>query len=112
MSTVEIEELKEKIEHYQIQRDNAEQQLRIFEGQLEDAQLEYEVQTNPEILVAEELHRIKCKQNHTDGCSWFYEDWGDKLGYARERYLEEANELLAEDVMESPKDILRVLRMV
>ena len=112
MSTVEIEDLKEQIENYQAQRDNAEQQLRILDGKLQDAQLEYEVQTNPEILVAEELHRIQCHHNHTDACGWFYEDWNDKIGYSRKSYLEKAKKLLAEDVMEQPKDVLRVLRMV
>jgi len=27
------------------------------------------------IEVAELLHKALCTWNHTDGCSWFYEEW-------------------------------------
>ena len=111
MSTEEIVNLKDRIEDFKSQKEVAEQQLRILTGQLEDAELEYEVQTNPEILVAEELHRIKCKADHPKGCGWYYESW-DKPGYARDEYLDEASELLANDVQDNPKDVLRILRLV
>lgn len=49
--------------------------------------------------LAEQIHEMKCRGNHTDGCSWFYEkdcetglmDW---TRYAHETWLKKANSLL------------------
>jgi hypothetical protein len=111
MSTEEIYDLKEEIDRFRIQKKVAEDQLSLLNAQLADAELEYEIQTNPEILIAEELHRIKCRDNHIDGCGWDYESW-ENPGYDRNRYLEKAQELMNKDVHTSPKQIIKVLRMI
>ncbi len=45
--------------------------------------------------IADALHQILCRWNHTNGCSWHYESWDHvrSLG-ARSSYLEKARELL------------------
>jgi hypothetical protein len=43
------------------------------------------------------LHSMLCHANHTDGCSWGYEESGDKTewnGYAHKRYLEKSRRVL------------------
>lgn len=42
------------------------------------------------------LHEELCHENHTDGCSWFYEKWnGLPLGLARDYYVSMAQRMLA-----------------
>ena len=43
--------------------------------------------------VAEKLHAKLCRANHTDMCGWGYESWDGK-GYAHNRYLQAAQDLL------------------
>jgi hypothetical protein len=111
MSTEEIYNLKEEIEDLKTQKQVAEQQLELLTAQLEDVEFEYEIETKPAIFIAEELHRIKCRHNHTDGCSWYYESW-ENPRHARNTYVEAAVELMNKDVHTSPKEIVKVLRMI
>jgi hypothetical protein len=50
--------------------------------------------------IAEWLHKEFCCWNHTDGCSWLYEedDWN---GWAHKKYLEKARRLLNENSLAS-----------
>lgn len=50
-----------------------------------------EQQEVPEQALAELLHEKLCHQNHTDCCSWEYEDWS---GTTRQRYLTRCRKLL------------------
>ena len=43
--------------------------------------------------VAEIIHSKTCSWNHTDGCSWMYENW-EKPGWAKKRALEQAQKML------------------
>lgn len=48
--------------------------------------------------VAERAHNLLCQWNHTDGCSWGYEDGGDKWrGHAHSRWLEKIEQLTKKD---------------
>lgn len=74
--------------------------------------------------VAEELHRIKCHYNHTDGCGWEYADhptlWGvlqspGTLEYSRQRYLEEAKRLLkswSNETVMGDDNLVLMLRLI
>ena len=48
-----------------------------------------------EFKLAEAIHAIQCHWNHTDGCSWFYEDWDSKTG-TRADYVKKAVAVLSE----------------
>ncbi len=47
--------------------------------------------------IAIHLHSVQCKQNHTDGCGWYYEiknkvhDWN---GHSHKRYLASAESFI------------------
>ena len=56
--------------------------------------------------VLNSLHAMLCHWNHTDGCSWDYEDW-DKPGHARMWYLELAETLKANGVNKTVVDTIR-----
>lgn len=79
-----------------------EQNLEEAQRDLEDNKLQiaklveikYLFSIHPEYEIAELLHAKMCNWNHTDGCSWFYEKWGD-LGYARNTYITRAKRVLA-----------------
>lgn len=45
--------------------------------------------------LAEKIHAKTCRWNHTDGCSFEYEDWYDNLGSSRQHYVEKAERILA-----------------
>lgn len=61
------------------------------------AQLEVEIAKAPDKALAESLHEMTCRLNHTDGCGWFYEfknkeaDWE---GYSHKEYLAKARKLI------------------
>ena len=77
-----IERLKREIE---------ERELKI--GKLKANQTEFE--SLPEnYKLAEKIHTSTCRFNHTDGCSWEYENWSDKLGDTRKRYIKKADRVL------------------
>lgn len=51
--------------------------------------------------VAEYLHGQLCHENHTDGCSWYYEEWENVYkSYAHRDYLAQAM-LMLEDYTEN-----------
>lgn len=65
--------------------------------------------------LAEELHTLQCRWNHTDGCGWFYEfnngvpNW---QGWAHEQYLNKAREVMKVLPDLSVDEILRVVQAV
>jgi len=53
--------------------------------------------SSPYIKIADNLHTILCKWNHTDGCGWYYEESNgvdDWKGQTHSRYLEKAQKLV------------------
>lgn len=54
---------------------------------------------SPEHRLAEALHSLNCRWNHTDGCGWYYENadsyptptW---LGYSHAEYLKKARAVI------------------
>lgn len=73
-----------------------ESQKQDIEVQLKVAKLHDELHhDNPMYMIANILHKMDCRHNHTDGCGWFYFDW-DKphpnggLEYSRKEYLDKA----------------------
>jgi len=61
--------------------------------------------------VATELHRIQCRQDHTEVCSWEYGTWGETSTYAHREYCERADRALqrAEEQGIEPQTVLDVL---
>ena len=90
----------------------AEKQARLKE---ELAVLEAEEQRllslSDDARLAEELHSMQCRWNHTDGCGWCYEiskgvvDWN---GHAHNSYLRKAREVMKVLPDLSVDEILRV----
>lgn len=113
MSTVEIaieiEDLKDQIENYEAQYENAKFQLSILRVKLEDARLEYEIGTTPEFVLADALFT-----NSGEGgveCDWDYDDWSNfRQGGTRDRYRKEALRILEENSEISPVTIIKIVR--
>lgn len=62
------------------------------------------------MLLAEAMHGKMCRHNHTDGCSWFYDDWGKlPLDYSRKEYYEKALKVLKIVTLERALKIIEVL---
>jgi len=61
--------------------------------------------------VATVLHECLCAYNHTDGCSWGYEDGGDKrwLSHTHASWLEKAQKLSDEFGSE---EVLKMISMI
>ena len=64
--------------------------------------------------LAEALHDMLCRWNHTDGCGWFYETdektkWS---GYAHKAYLDKARKLMNQLPDMDPDDIIKVANTV
>lgn len=57
-------------------------------------------------VLAEKLHALECKWNHTDGCSWYYAEKRDATGtihhdwseYGHRVYLKKAMAQLTEQI--------------
>ncbi len=63
---------------------------------------------SPEEKLATDLHTVMCKTNHSDGCSWFYEDSCEK--YAHKRYLDMAKKILSTGI--SPKKSIEIAEII
>ena len=74
-----------------LKREIEEREFKI--GILKTSQKEFE-DLPDNWKLAEKIHKVTCGWNHTDGCGWYYEDWGDKLGNERKRYVEKADRVL------------------
>ena len=60
--------------------------------------------------VAELSHKKTCNWNHTDGCSWLYEEQDAKpLGWAKSRELKKAEKMLRHADKETIIKILKKL---
>ena len=66
----------------------------LSEIQKIDSLLEEKNKLTVKEKIAEELHSLLCHENHTDGCSWSYENWAEP-GYAKTKYLMKAEKVLA-----------------
>ena len=70
-----------------------------LERQLEEVNEELESYegSDPYEVLAEELHSMMCKANHTDGCGWYYHKDTDYAvaGTLRYKYLEYGKTLQA-----------------
>lgn len=60
-----------------------------------------------EEVLAIKLHEKLCRLNHTDGCSWFYEQTWD--GGRHQRYLEKAKNILNIVDIESALEVVAQL---
>jgi hypothetical protein len=77
---------------------------------------------NPLYMLANILHDMDCRHNHTDGCGWFYFDWeklhpDGGLEYSRKEYLKKAKlyasmnfEVTVEDICQQMLKLNAVLR--
>lgn len=78
-----------------------EEQIKKHSQELADLKLKLEEakKESPDHQLAKELHSIKCRWNHTDGCGWYYEmknkqdDW---TGSSHGEYLKKAQRLIHE----------------
>lgn len=57
--------------------------------------------------VARMCHRVECKSNHTNGCSWYYESW-EVLNETstRGKYIKKAKALPSRNRFEVLQDVL------
>jgi hypothetical protein len=88
---------------------------RINQLKQEIKNLEQEAREQKASLIPEDvkeiatlIHDTICKQNHTDQCSWYYDD-GDWSTYPRPEYLKKAQSLLEEC---SKEDIYKLVEIV
>lgn len=76
-----------------------------------EAELEEAKKLPEDVVLAEQLHRMFCTSNHTDGCGWTYESW-DNPGHARKQWLARAHAAMAEGLtFEHIKKVKRILSM-
>ena len=59
----------------------------------------------PDEKVAEVLHSVLCKMNHTDQCSWDYESWKSP-GSKRQYFLTKSKKLLSNLKSISTEDVI------
>jgi len=71
--------------------------------------LKYEKDTPDDIKLAELLHSKQCHWNHTDGCSWYYENW-DNPDYTKQKYLDKARKILLEMKYEDVLKCINILK--
>jgi len=75
---------------------------------LEQKQLKEFQKNTPAMNIAEALHGLLCRSNHTDGCSWEYEYGADKWSRScHVDYLRKAEMILKSKNLED--DIIRVI---
>ena len=84
-----------EMDHIERDRLNAlvadlKRRLSEAEGRLAD--MDGGVAGDPDVGLAELIHDITCRENHTDGCGWHYESW-ERPGTVRLEYLVRANEV-------------------
>lgn len=76
------------------------QKVSRLKDELARAEAALKAMVNPEsVAVAELLHGIICRYNHTDQCAWFYESDNTKdsrwMMPAHSSFLRKANDLLS-----------------
>ena len=73
----------------------------IDEKKRELAELQRKLAKHTELTqaqqLAEELHSIRCHKDHTEGCTWHYENWETSTAPSnvRERYRQAAEQMLS-----------------
>ena len=101
--------------HFKEHIDKLELQKRELEVQLKVAKLVEELHhDNPIYMLANVLHKMDCRHNHTDGCGWFYFDWEKptpqgKMEYSRQEYLNKAESYAAINIGLTTDDLVRQL---
>jgi len=78
----EIEKLKREVEERKLKIESLLTNQNKFESLPENYKL------------AEKIHSKTCSWNHTDGCSWEYENWDGKLRQCRSHYVVIADRVL------------------
>jgi hypothetical protein len=65
----------------------------------------------PDVIeLAELLHKRLCHWNHTDGCSWEYEDWSNLHGNsARCEFAKKAEKILKVTDLKTMKSVLKII---
>ena len=94
MSDLTIFGIEEKIKQHTAE-------LAKLTEQLEKAKLE-----SPDQQLAKELHSILCRQNHEDGCGWYYEFKNKQDDWTRSThgsYLTKARKLMSKCEQEGCK---------
>jgi len=93
--------------------DKLKQELEANQAALEKA--ERSLSNDPDILLAEAMHKTMCRHNHTDGCGWYYCDW-ENPREERTDYLRRAkiigpmlNERAGETAQEQADYLLRLM---
>ena len=78
--------------------------------ELADAEttLKEELSKTPEVRLADLIHKITCKGNHTDYCGWEYENNNDytKHGTTRNTYYKMAQKILINEDIDTVKRII------
>ncbi len=70
----------------------------------------------PDKRLAEMLHAIQCRSNHTDGCGWLYEkdriNMWDGTNFAHKQYLDKARRILKAYPTMCIEDIITFIEVV
>ena len=57
------------------------------------------------------IHNKTCHWNHTDGCSWCYEEWDEiPLGWAKSEHIKIAEKMLKKYDFETAEYIIQCLK--
>lgn len=91
-----LEEKRNQLEQLKTEIDKLEAEKKQFNAM------------KPEYKLADILHTKMCRQNHTDGCGWFYESW-ERIGSSRKSYIEKAKNILTNVEYETAKKVINLL---
>lgn len=89
-----------------------ESEVAELEKSIQDRKREF-AKLTPAHELAEELHGLLCRGNHTDGCSWGYENWselGQNAHSVKGRYLSMAKEALRVTDMKTVLGVIEAIR--
>ena len=104
-----MSETKQKINKLKSEITYKEQEIKRLEQQLEREKL-----LNPKVKeIATLLHDMLCRWNHTDGCSWEYENDGDfvnERSETRGRYYRRAMKIVESRDADTVIDVLTFIQ--
>lgn len=91
---------------------NIDKEISDAEEALRRLKLEKEAMPplNPTEVLAEQLHRVMCRMNHTDACSWEYGNWRWRT-HAHEHYAKIAHKLI-QDSKYGAGELARILSFI
>jgi hypothetical protein len=93
-------------------------EIKSTRAKLEKLEAEKDLlESDDRYAIAETLHSMRCRLNHTDGCSWYYETWDSSTpagNSERARWLEKADTVIeaAEKRGMKPSDLIEIMDMV